>query len=64
MTMAMPVYKPSQGMMMNVRQYSQSTGKVPVMEMGQQPMVVPMLMSHYSPNQQSNQQPNQQPGFF
>jgi hypothetical protein len=59
-TMAMLVYQPSQGMMMNVRQYTPAAGNVPMMQMGQQPMVVPMMMSYYAPNQQ----PNQQPGYF
>jgi hypothetical protein len=56
-TMAMPVYQPGQGMMMNVGQYSQGTGNMPMMQMGQQPTVAPMLMNHYAPNQQPNQMP-------
>jgi hypothetical protein len=32
--MAMPVYQPGQGMMINVRQYPQSTRNVPMMQMG------------------------------
>jgi hypothetical protein len=59
-TMAMLVYQPCQGMMMNVGQYPQGAGNMPMMQMGQQPMVVPMLMSHYAPNQQ----PNQMPRYF
>jgi hypothetical protein len=59
-TMAMPVYHPSKGMMMNVGQYPQGTGNMPVMQMGQQPMAAPMLMNHYA----SNQQPNQILGYF
>jgi hypothetical protein len=59
-TMAMPVYQPGQAMMMNVGQYPQRAGNVPMMQMGQQPTAVPMLMNHYAPNQQ----PNQQPGYF
>jgi hypothetical protein len=59
-TMAMLVYQPGQGMRMNVRQYPQSAGNVPMMQMGQQPTAVPMLMNHYTPNQQ----PNQQLGYF
>jgi hypothetical protein len=58
--MAMPVYQPGQGMMMNVGQYQPSAGNMPMMEMGQQPMVAPMMMSYYAPNQQ----PNQHPGYF
>ncbi len=60
MTMAMPVYQPGQGMMMNVGQYPQSTGNMLMMQMGQQPMAAPMLMNHYAPNQQ----PNQMLGYF
>jgi hypothetical protein len=60
MTMVMLVYQPGQGMMMNVGQYPQGTRNMPMMQMGQQPMVVPMLMNHYAPNQQ----PNQIPGYF
>jgi hypothetical protein len=59
-TMAMLVYQPSQGMMMNVGQYLQSAGNVPMMQMNQQPTAAPMLMNHYA----SSQQPNQQPGYF
>ena len=59
-TMAMPVYQPGQGMMMNVRQRPQSTRNVPMMQMDQQLAAAPMLMNHYAPNQQ----PNQQPGYF
>jgi hypothetical protein len=47
-------------MMMNVRQYPLSTGNVPMMQMGQQPIAAPMMMNYYAPNQQ----PNQQPGYF
>jgi hypothetical protein len=57
MTMAMPVYQPGQGMMMNIGQYLQGAGNMPIMQMGQQPMVAPMLMNHYAPNQQTNQMP-------
>jgi hypothetical protein len=60
MTMAMLVYQPGQGMMMNVGQYPQSIINLLMMQMGQQPMAAPMLMSHYAPNQQ----PNQQLGYF
>jgi hypothetical protein len=60
MTMTMPVYQPGQGMMMNVGQYPQGAGNMPMMQMGQQPMAAPMLMNHYAPNQQ----PNQMPGYF
>jgi hypothetical protein len=56
-TMAMPVYQLGQGMMMNDGQYPQSAKNVPMMQMGQQPMAVPMLMNHYALNQQTNQQP-------
>jgi hypothetical protein len=56
----MPVYLLGQGMMMNVRQYPQTAGNVPMMQMGPQPTAAPMLMNHYAPNQQ----PNQQPGYF
>ncbi len=59
-TMSMPVYQPGQGMMMNVGQYPQATRNMLMMQMGQQPMVAPMLMNHYVPNQQ----PNQMPGYF
>jgi hypothetical protein len=59
-TMAMPVYQPSQGMMMNVRQYPQGAKNMPMMQMGQQPMAAPMLMNYYA----HNQQPNQMPGYF
>ncbi len=56
-TMAMPLYQPGQGMMMNVGQYPEGVG---MMQMGQQPMAVPMVMNHYAPNQL----PNQMPGYF
>jgi hypothetical protein len=59
-TMAMLVYQPGQGMMMNVGQYPQSAGIMPMMQMGQQPMTAPMVMNHYAPNQQ----PNQVPWYF
>ncbi len=59
-TMAMPVYQPGQGMMMNVKQYPQGAGNMPMMQMGQQPMAAPMLINHYAPNQQ----PNQMLGYF
>jgi hypothetical protein len=49
-TMAMPVYQPGQGIMMNVGQYPQGTRNVPMIQMGQQPMAAPMLMNHYAPN--------------
>jgi hypothetical protein len=42
MTMATPVYQPSQGMMMNVGQYPQGAGNMPMMQMGQQPMAAPI----------------------
>ncbi len=58
--MARLVYQPGQGIMMNVQQYSQGARNMPMMHMGQQPMVAPMLMNHYAPNQQ----PNQMPGYF
>ncbi len=45
---------------MNVRNYPQGTGNVLMMQMGQQLMAAPMMMNHYTPNQQ----PNQQPGYF
>jgi hypothetical protein len=60
LTMAMPVYQPGQGMMMNVEQYPQGAGNMPMMQMGQQPMVASMLMNHYA----ANQQRNQMPGYF
>jgi hypothetical protein len=60
MTLAMPVYQPGQGMMMNVGQYPQGAVNMPMMQMGQQPMAAPMLMNQYA----SNQQPNQMPGYF
>ena len=59
-TMAMPVYQPGQGMMMNIGQYPQSAGNVLMMQMGHQPTAVPMLMNHYAPNQQ----PSKQLGYF
>jgi hypothetical protein len=59
-TMAMLVYQPGQGMMINVGQYPQGAGNMLMMQMGQQPTVAPMLMNHYAPNQQ----PNQMPGYF
>jgi hypothetical protein len=59
-TMAMLVYQPGQGMMMNVRQYPPNASNVPMMQMGQQPLMATMMMNHYAPNQQ----PNQQPGTF
>jgi hypothetical protein len=58
MTIAMPVYQPGQGMMMDVRQYPQGARNMPMMQMGQQPMVAPMLMNNYAPNQQSNHMPD------
>jgi hypothetical protein len=60
MPMTMPVYNPSNRMMMNVGQYRQVAGNTWMMQMGQQPMAAPMLMNHYAPNQQ----PNQMPGYF
>jgi hypothetical protein len=62
--MAMPVHQPGQGMMMKVGQYPPSTGNMPMMQMGQQPMAVPMMINYYAPKQQPNQQPNQQSGYF
>jgi hypothetical protein len=59
-TMAMPVYQPGQGMMMNAGQYPQGARNMPMMQMGQQPMAAPMLMNRYAPNQQ----PNQMRGYF
>ncbi len=59
-TMAMPVYHPGQGMMMNVGQYPQGAGNMPMMQRSQQPTAAPMLMNHYAPNQQ----PNQMLGYF
>jgi hypothetical protein len=59
-TMAMTVYQPGQGMMMNVNQYPQNARNMPMMQMGQQLMAAPMLMNNYAPNQQ----PNQMPGYF
>jgi hypothetical protein len=53
-TMAMLVYQLGQGMMMNVAQYPQGAGSMLMMQMGQQPMVAPMLMNHYAPNHQLN----------
>jgi hypothetical protein len=47
-------------MMINVGSYPPSAGNVLMMQMGQQPMAVPMIMNYYAPNQQ----PNQQPGYF
>jgi hypothetical protein len=58
--MAMPVYQPGQGMMMNVRQYPQGARNMLMMHMGQQPMAAPMLMNHYAPTQQ----PTQMPWYF
>jgi hypothetical protein len=58
--MAMWVYQPGQGMMMNVGQYPQGAGNMPMMPMGQLPMAAPMLMNYFAPNQQ----PNQMPGYF
>jgi hypothetical protein len=51
-TMAMPVYQPGQGMMMNVGQYPQGAGNMPMMQMGQQPRAASMLIKHNTPNQQ------------
>jgi hypothetical protein len=59
-TMAMPVYQPGQGMMMNVGQHLQGAGNMTMMQIGQQPTAAPMLMIHYA----SNQQPNQMPGYL
>jgi hypothetical protein len=59
-TMAMPVYQPGQGMIMNVGQYPQGARNMLMMQMGQQPTAAPLLMNHYAPNQQ----PNQMPGYF
>jgi hypothetical protein len=59
-TMTMPVYQSSQGMVMNVGQYPQGAGNMPMMQMGQQPTAAPMLMNHYAPNQQ----PKQMPWYF
>jgi hypothetical protein len=59
-TMAMPVYQPGQGMMMNVGQFLQGARNMLMIQMGQQTMAVPMVMNHYAPNQQ----PNQMPGYF
>jgi hypothetical protein len=59
-TMAMTVYQPGQGMMMNVGQYPQDARNMLMMQMGRQPTATPMLMNHYAPNQQ----PNQMPGYF
>ncbi len=59
-TMAMPVYQPSQGMMMNVGQYPQGARNLPMMQMDQQLTAPPMLMNHYAPNHQ----PNQMLGYF
>jgi hypothetical protein len=44
-TMAMLVYQPGQGMMMNVKQYPPSAGNVPLMQMGQQRTAAPMMMN-------------------
>jgi hypothetical protein len=60
MLMTMPVYHPGQGMIMNVGQYPQGAGNMPMMQMGQQHMAASMLMNHYTPNQQ----PNQMPRYF
>jgi hypothetical protein len=54
MTMAMPMYQPDQGMMMNIGQYPQGAGNMPMMQMGQQPTAAPMLMNHYAPKKQPN----------
>jgi hypothetical protein len=59
-TMAMPVYQPGQGMMMNIGQYPPSVVNVPTMQMGQQLMAAPMMTNYYAPNKQTNQQP----GYF
>jgi hypothetical protein len=53
--MAIPVYQPGRGMMMNVGQYPQGAGNMPMMQMDQQPTAAPMLMNYYAPNQQHNQ---------
>jgi hypothetical protein len=50
--MAMQVYQPGQGMLMNVGQYPQCARNMLMMQMGQQPTTAPMLMNHYAPNQQ------------
>jgi hypothetical protein len=59
-TIAMLVYQLSQEMMVNVGQYSQGAGNMPMVQMGQQLTEAPMLTNHYA----SNQQPNQMPGYF
>jgi hypothetical protein len=43
-------------MMMNVGQDPPSAGTMPIMQIGQQPMVTPMMINCYAPNQQPNQQ--------
>jgi hypothetical protein len=48
-TMAMPIYQPGQGMMINVGQYPPSTGNLPMMQMGQQPTAVPMMRTIMHP---------------
>ncbi len=45
---------------MNVGQYPQGAGNMLMMQMGQQPMVAPMMVNHHAPNQQ----PNQMLGYF
>jgi hypothetical protein len=60
MTMAMPVYQPGQGMMMNVGKYPPSAGNMLMMQMGQQLTATPMMVNYYAPNQQ----PKQQLGYF
>jgi hypothetical protein len=59
-TMAMPVYQPGQGMMIDVGQYPQGAENVLMKQMGQQPMAAPTLMNHYA----AKHQPNQHPGYF
>jgi hypothetical protein len=59
-TMAMLVYQPGQGIMMNVGQNPQGARNMPMMQMGQQPAAAPMVMNHCAPNLQ----PNQVLGYF
>jgi hypothetical protein len=58
--MAMPVYQPGQGMIMNVGQYPQGARNMPMIQMGQQLTAAPMFVNQYAPNQQTNHMP----GYF
>jgi hypothetical protein len=50
-TMAVPVYQPRQEMINFVGQYPPSARNMPMIQMSQQLMAVPMMMNYYAPNQ-------------